>query len=148
MVQFASCRLFRTAHPPRTGGDTMRLSGLLQREAKTVWMWIRRWQAQRDNPAVPRPALTPRPLGRVSGKYRFLYEYLENRYADVVVLTFSQIEDLLGFALPDLARSQNEWWTRAGAQTEKSPCSDAWVLAGRTAAPNLTARTVAFERVG
>jgi hypothetical protein len=113
-----------------------------------VWIWIKRWQAQRDRLAVPRPAPTPRPVGRVSGKYKSLYEYLENRYADVVVLTFSQIEDLLGFALPDLARSQNEWWTRAGEQTEKSPCSDAWVLAGRTAAPNLTARTVAFERVG
>jgi hypothetical protein len=113
-----------------------------------VWIWIKRWQAQRDRLAVPRPAPTPRPLGRVSGKYKSLYEYLENRYADVVVLTFSQIEDLLGFALPDLARSQSDWWTRAGEQAEKSPCSDAWVLAGRTAAPNLTARTVAFERVG
>jgi len=127
----------------------MRLSGLLPRRGDNpVWIWIKRWQAQRDRLVVPRPAPTPRPLGRVSGKYKSLYEYLENRYADVVVLTFSQIEDLLGFALPDLARSQNEWWTRAGEQTEKSPCSDAWVLAGRTAAPNLTARTVAFERVG
>ncbi len=90
----------------------------------------------------------PRPSGRVSGKYKGLYEYLENRYADVVVLTFSQIEDLLGFALPDLARSRPEWWTRAGEQPEKSPCSDAWVLAGRTADPNLAAHTVAFERVG
>ena len=127
----------------------MRLSGLLpKRGDNPVWIWIKRWQAQRDRLVVPRPAPTPRPVGRVSGKYKSLYEYLENRYADVVVLTFSQIEDLLGFALPDLARSQNEWWTRAGVQTEKSPCSDAWVLAGRTAAPNLTARTVAFERVG
>jgi len=127
----------------------MRLSGLLpKRGDNPVWIWIKRWQAQRDRLVVPRPAPTPRPLGRVSGKYKSLYEYLENRYADVVVLTFSQIEDLLGFALPDLARSQNDWWTRAGEQTEKSPCSDAWVLAGRTAAPNLTARTVAFERVG
>ena len=113
-----------------------------------VWTWLERWRAGRHRAAVPRPAPTPRPPGRVSGKYKSLYEYLENRYADVVVLTFSQIEDLLGFALPDLARSQNDWWTRAGEQTEKSPCSDAWILAGRTAAPNLTARTVAFERVG
>jgi hypothetical protein len=114
-----------------------------------MWMWIKRWQARQNasEPPPPAPAAT-RPSGRVSSKYKALYEYLENRYADVVVLTFSQIEDLLGFALPDLARSQNEWWTRAGEQTEKSPCSDAWVLAGRTAAPNLTARTVAFERVG
>ena len=28
-----------------------------------------------------------------------LHKYLANRYADMVVLTFSQLEDLLGFAL-------------------------------------------------
>ena len=28
------------------------------------------------------------------GKYKSLYEYLENRYANTVVLTFAQIEDL------------------------------------------------------
>jgi hypothetical protein len=94
---------------------------------------------------VPSPA-PKRSSGRVSGKYASLYTYLENRYADTVVLTFGQIEDLLGFALPDPARTQGEWWTRAGAQIEKSPCSDAWVLAGRTAEPNLPAQTVAFER--
>ena len=31
------------------------------------------------------------------GKYKSLYQYLENRYANRVVLTFAQIEDLLGF---------------------------------------------------
>ena len=111
-----------------------------------MWMWIRRWQSrQRATPDVPAPA-PKKPSGRVSGKYASLYAYLENRYADVVVLTFGQIEDLLGFALPELARTDDDWWTRAGAQVEKSPCSDAWVLAGRTAAPNLGAQTVAFER--
>ena len=33
------------------------------------------------------------------GKYKSLYQYLENRYANTVVLTFAQIEDLLGFTL-------------------------------------------------
>jgi hypothetical protein len=55
----------------------------------------------------------PRPQGRVmSGKYLLLYRYLEDRYANMVVLTFSEIEDLLGFSLPDQAASQ-EWWTDA-----------------------------------
>ena len=113
-----------------------------------MWIWIR--DGKRSEIDLRCRGL-PRRRGRWAGCQagtNSLYEYLENRYADVVVLTFSQIEDLLGFALPDLARSQNDWWTRAGEQTEKSPCSDAWVLAGRTAAPNLTARTVAFERFG
>ncbi len=43
------------------------------------------------------------------GKYKSLYQYLENRYANTVVLTFAQIEDLLGFTLPDSARVHQEW---------------------------------------
>jgi hypothetical protein len=76
-----------------------------------------------------------------------LYEYLENRYADTVVLTFGQIEDLLGFSLPDLARTDQEWWTSADLSTTETRCSDAWTLASRTARPNLMAKTVVFERV-
>ena len=48
-----------------------------------------------------------------AGKYQLLYEYLETRYANTVVLTFGQVEDLLGFSLPDLARIDQEWWTIA-----------------------------------
>jgi hypothetical protein len=44
------------------------------------------------------------------GKYKALYQYLDNRYANTVVLTFVQIEDLLGFALPDAARVDHAWW--------------------------------------
>lgn len=84
--------------------------------------------------------------GRVmSGKYLSLYTYLENRYANTVVLTFSEIEDLLGFTLPDLARLQQEWWTNADPTAR--PCySDSWILASRTAKPNMLAQTVVFER--
>jgi hypothetical protein len=82
-----------------------------------------------------------------AGKYRLLYEYLQNRYANTVVLTFGQVEDLLGFSLPDLARTDQEWWTIAETNTTEARCSDAWTLASRTAAPNLMAQTVAFERV-
>jgi hypothetical protein len=82
-----------------------------------------------------------------AGKYRWLYEYLEKRYANTVVLTFGQVEDLLGFSLPDLARTDQEWWTIADISTAEARCSDAWTLASRTARPNLIAQTVAFERV-
>jgi hypothetical protein len=37
----------------------------------------------------------------VPGEYRPLHKYLDGRYADTVVLRFAEIEDLLGFALPD-----------------------------------------------
>ena len=82
-----------------------------------------------------------------AGKYRWLYEYLEKRYANTVVLTFGQVEDLLGFALPDLARTDQEWWTTSNSRTLESRWSDAWSLANRTARANLMAQTVTFERV-
>ncbi len=79
--------------------------------------------------------------------YRALHTYLNARYADTVVLTFSEIEDLLGFALPDVARGRVEWWTDDTADGAETPQSHAWAHCGRTARPNLFARTVAFERV-
>jgi hypothetical protein len=79
----------------------------------------------------------------VPGAYRALYTYLEHRYASVVVLTFGQIEALVGFALPTPARTEREWWTNI-ASTQRH--SAAWTAAGRTAAPNLGAGTITFER--
>jgi hypothetical protein len=79
----------------------------------------------------------------VAGEYRALYTYLEHRYASVVVLTFEQIEALLGFALPTLARTEREWWTGI---VDTQPQSAAWTEAGRTAAPNLAAGNITFER--
>jgi hypothetical protein len=83
----------------------------------------------------------------VTAPYRPLHTYLHGRYADTVVLTFNEIEDLLGFALPDAARARVEWWTDDTADGGESPQSHAWTHAGRTAKPNLFARTVVFERV-
>jgi hypothetical protein len=84
------------------------------------------------------------PTGRVPAEYLSLYTYLEHRYASVVVLTFEQMEALLGFALPVPACIERDWWTGAAVRTDRH--SDAWVAAGRTATPNLCARTVTFER--
>jgi len=80
------------------------------------------------------------------GKYKALYEYLENRYANTVVLTFAQIEDLLGFTLPDSARVGQEWWADRAPNDTPPPHSRSWTLAGRTATLNLQAQTVVFER--
>lgn len=82
----------------------------------------------------------------VPAEYRSLHKYLDDRYADIVVLTFAEIEDLLGFTLPDLARLQPEWWANADAASTPSPQSRSWIQAGRTATPNLGAQTVVFER--
>ena len=92
------------------------------------------------------PDVDRAPGRRKAGKYRSLYEYLEQRYAQTVVLTFAEIESLLGFALPDIARTDATWWTVADVSMLEPRCSPAWTLASRTAKPNLVARTVIFER--
>ena len=108
------------------------------------------WMKRRESTAYPQcqaNAETAKPQGRVmSGKYLLLYQYLEKRYANTVVLTFAQIEDLLGFRLPDQARLHREWWTDAETRAAGPNYSDSWILASRTATPNLPAQTVVFGR--
>jgi hypothetical protein len=83
----------------------------------------------------------------MSGKSAPLHKYLAARYADAVVLTFAEIEDLAGFPLPELARLSSEWWTTPDPNVTRSHFADSWILAKRTARPNLQALTVAFNRV-
>lgn len=96
----------------------------------------RRWTSDETNEPGQAAGLAlcpPRP-------YVPLYAYLDHRYASNVVLTFDQIESLLHFPLPTPARTECEWWTDTDAHTA------AWAAAGRTATPNLAARTVSFVR--
>ena len=82
----------------------------------------------------------------MSGPYLVLFEYLEKRYADRVVLTFAQIEDLLGCPLPADAYRNDGWWTGTDLDIGQPRCSDSWLLARRSARPNLPARIVVFAR--
>jgi len=92
--------------------------------------------------------LLPRTLNPVDvpAEYRSLHTYLDGRYADTVVLRFAEIEDLLGFALPDAARLGQDWWANTDAAGEPSTQSRSWIHASRTAKANLVAQTVVFER--
>jgi hypothetical protein len=102
---------------------------------------------KRRGPATTRPSepdVEPQPV--MSGKYLSLYKYLHDRYADTVVLTFGQIESLLGFSLPAQARLDQQWWTNAEDTSAGAHYSDSWILARRVATPNLLAQTVVFER--
>lgn len=103
--------------------------------------WRRRAKRAAKPPrAIPR---WERAAPQVPAPYLSLYEYLEHRYASVVVLRFDDIEALLGFPLPASASTEEDWWLAAAIPP---PPSAAWTEAGRTAVPNLRARTVAFER--
>ena len=111
----------------------------------TLPQWMSAWWRQVTRPpeqASVVPRLKPTP--HVPARDLSLHAYLDHRYATTVVLTFEQVEALLGFALPESARSQRDWWTAAASSHDRYP--QAWMAAGRTATPNLLARTVAFER--
>jgi hypothetical protein len=110
-------------------------------ESVRTW-WYRATPVSEQRP----PAVVPkeRSTARVPAEYVSLYTYLDQRYATTVVLTFEQMEALLGFALPALACTEKDWWTGAAVQTHSH--SAAWIGAGRTAMPNLPARIVTFER--
>lgn len=82
----------------------------------------------------------------VPAVYLPLHKYLKNRYADIVVLAFGEIEDLLGCPLPEAARLQPSWWTNAAAGAAPSAQARSWTQADRTANANLKAQRVVFER--
>lgn len=85
--------------------------------------------------------------GATIGKYERLHCYLRDRFANRVVLTFAEIEDLVGFQLPVGARVDAAWWYADVATGVSSPQSDAWTLASRTAVVNLQAQRVLFDRI-
>ena len=80
----------------------------------------------------------------MSQAYLALHKYLADRYANVVVLTFSQMEDLLDSPLPPSARRDPAWWN--SDDHNNFAHSNSWRLAKRTAVANLVAQTVTFER--
>jgi hypothetical protein len=97
-----------------------------------------------DRPVLKAPA-SSKPAA-VPPAYLSLYKYLNERYAQTVVLTFAEIEDLIGFALPDPASLQREWWGNAPVDRSTTGHTRSWTEANRTATPNLLARTVLFAR--
>lgn len=82
----------------------------------------------------------------MGGEFQPLHKYLLERFADRLVLTFSEIEDLIGSPLPAAARAEAGWWAAADPAAPHSAQSDAWTLASRTATVNMAAQSVIFER--
>jgi hypothetical protein len=108
-----------------------------------VWL-LDRW-SRTEVPVSLRVTPPDEAKPSVPAAYMPLFTYLDRRYAGTVVLTFEQIEALLGFAPPSPAFSDAAWWT--GADEANDRHSAAWTAARRTAAPHLSARIVSFERL-
>ena len=106
------------------------------------------WWHRADASAAPFISVVPEMVAtrRVVPEYQGLYAYLDHRHASTVVLTFLEMESLLGRPLPTVACHERDWWTAAA--TCNSRQAEAWTMAGRTAQPNFGARAVVFERRG
>ena len=111
----------------------------------TTAAWLRGCWQREDVPVSLRIAPPEEARPPVPAAYMPLYTYLDRRYAATVVLTFEQIEALLGFAPPSPAFADAEWWSGSVGASDRH--AEAWTAARRTAAPQLRARTVAFERL-
>jgi hypothetical protein len=107
-----------------------------------IWRTLRQLLSSRPH-AWPGPVAESPPT--CPGEYQSLHVYLRSRFAGRVVLTFSEIEDLVGFPLPSQARVDAAWWSTAGLPAGGSLPAAAWTLTNRVAAVNLSARNVVFD---
>ena len=85
----------------------------------------------------------PFPSENVSERYRSLAKYLYDCGDGRVVLTYSRIEEILGFALPATAHNypQSYW-----ANTETHSYSSGWMAVGYKARVNYEKKLVTFEK--
>ena len=63
------------------------------------------------------------------GKYAPLYQHLQMLSGDEWQATFEEIEQILGFDLPDSARIHRPWWANQGVRGGHSHAL-AWEMAG------------------
>jgi hypothetical protein len=78
------------------------------------------------------------------GKYRPLFDYLSGNRSDEITLTLSEIETLLGNALPASARTTRGWWSN---RDRGSLQAAAWMDAGyQVAEVDLAAEKVIFRK--
>ena len=89
----------------------------------------------------PRQAELRRRAAR-RGKYAPLHRRLAGLTGEVWRASFREIEDVLGFALPDSARLYPAWWSNGGRHSHAL----AWVAAGFRARPQIPSEVIVFER--
>jgi hypothetical protein len=75
-------------------------------------------------------------------RYRPLFEYLRDRHADSVALTFADVERLVGHPLPSSARLESDWWS-----ADDAAGGHASAAADRRATVNLVSQVVIYDRI-
>jgi hypothetical protein len=78
-------------------------------------------------------------IGR--SKYDPLTEYLQKCGTDMVTLTYTVLEEILGFRLPYSAYAHRPWWANSG-HTQ----AEAWTTAGWTVKTVNLGKSIIFEK--
>jgi hypothetical protein len=79
----------------------------------------------------------------MASKYDPLQRFLSADPVLPLTLSFAQVEQIVGFQLPDSARMHPAWWANEKSPTHSHAMS--WLLAGVKAAPNMRERRVTFS---
>jgi hypothetical protein len=80
---------------------------------------------------------------RMGSKYDVLGAFLKKQAGLKVTLSLAEVEQILGFSLPDSAYRHRPWWANGG----HSQC-EAWMKAGWRVDKVQMGKTVSFIRVG
>ena len=77
-------------------------------------------------------------------KYEPLTRFLQHQPGGEVRLSFAQIEQLIGFKLPDAAQQEPDWWSNSASDDTET---QAWLAAGfRSDEVDLAAGELTFRR--
>lgn len=79
-------------------------------------------------------------------KYVRLYQWLRISMLATLTVSFTRLEQILGFSLPDSARSHIAWWANENGLTRHVQCK-AWLSAGfKVANVDLRRQIVEFRQ--
>lgn len=78
-------------------------------------------------------------------KYDLLREHLERSRSPSLLLTFSQIDKIVG-GLPVTAYQRDEWWANEDVQITRHTQCKSWQRAGYTVTVDRRAKTARFHR--
>ena len=80
------------------------------------------------------------------GKYNQLYTHLRHQGGQEWSTTFNEVEEILGFQLPNSARMHRSWWSNQDNGGHSQAL--AWQTAGwRVSAVNLEQESLTFKRI-
>jgi hypothetical protein len=120
--------------------DIVKLYNRIDELEKRVAQLEEKVNTQQTISYAERPAF---PMECTNSKYKALSEFLYESWEKRIVLTYEQLEDILGFALPASAHTlpQSYW-----ANTEYHTYAKSWLALGYKAKVNVASKSVMFER--